>query len=155
MIATLLLLAAAAADGADPVPAPGIGTVFSCDTGTRRISVVHDGRALVYRFGTARKEELRLALAPGSGRVFYHNSLYPRGEDQTLRFVNGRYSYVVYSHWTAPSGGVSPEIFYGGVLVVDGERTIATHRCRRGGDMREWPVFKRLPRDEINRTVAE
>ncbi len=135
--------------------------VFACSFGAKQLTVTQQGDALVYRYGTKSKAELRLVADAKSGRVFYHRTLYSRGEDQTLRFVNGDTSYIVYAHWTAPSMGVteessSPEIYYGGLIVRRGERTLSSRSCTDDkGDMREWPIFKTLPQDEENRVPAE
>lgn len=134
--------------------------VFDCAIGNRRLTVTRQGKALVYRYGTERKAELRLVADAASGRLFYHRTLYARGEDQTLRFVNGDYSYVVYAHWTAPARGLteetgSPEVAYGGLIILRDGKPISSRRCNaEGGDMREWPIFKTLPVDEENRVPA-
>lgn len=134
--------------------------VFDCAIGNRRLTVTRQGKALVYRYGTERKAELRLVADAASGRLFYHRTLYARGEDQTLRFVNGDYSYVVYAHWTAPARGLteetgSPEVAYGGLIILRDGKPISSRRCNaEGGDMREWPIFKTLPVDEEKRVPA-
>ncbi|ALJ11877.1 hypothetical protein [Sphingopyxis macrogoltabida] len=139
-----------------PPPEP----IFACSFGAKQLVIAEAGGALIYRYGTATKTELRLVANAASNRVFYHRTLYPRAEDQTLRFVNGEYNYVVYAHWSAPSAGMTeeastPESHYGGLIVMRGERELASYRCSRGGDMREWPIFKTLPTDETNMTPPE
>jgi len=147
-----LLLALAMAAAPEPV--------FDCAIGGKRLTVTQQGGALAYRYGTTQKAELRLVADAASGRLFYHRTLYPRGEDQTLRFVNGDYSYVVYAHWSAPSMGMteeggSPEVAYGGLIVLKNGEQIASRRCNEeGGDMREWPIFKTLPVDDDNLTSS-
>lgn len=135
--------------------------VFACSFGAKHLTVTQQGDALVYRYGTTTKAELQVVADAKSGRVFYHRTLYARGEDQTLRFVNGDTSYIVYAHWTAPSMGIteessSPEVYYGGLIVRRGDRTLSSRSCTDdNGDMREWPIFKTLPQDEENRVPAE
>lgn len=134
--------------------------VFACSFGAKQLVVTEAGGALVYRYGTPRKTELRLVADAASYHVFYHRTLYARAEDQTLRFVSGDYNYVVYAHWSAPDPGMTeesstPESYYGGLIVMRGERELASYRCRSGGDMREWPIFKTLPQDEANMTPPE
>lgn len=146
-------LALALALAAAPEP------VFACSFGSKQLTVAQQGDALVYRYGTTRKAELRLVADAASRRVFYRRTLFPRGEDQTLRFVNGDYDYVVYAHWTAPGQGmtedsVRPEVFYGGLIVMRGDDVISQRLCRSGGDMREWPIFETLPQDAANLTPA-
>ena len=134
--------------------------VFACSFGAKQLTVTQQGDALVYRYGTKSKAELRLVADAKSGRVFYHRTLYSRAEDQTLRFVSGDYNYVVYAHWSAPSLGMTEEsstgeFFYGGLIVLRGGKILSSRRCRDDGDMREWPIFKTLPQDEENRVPAE
>ena len=134
--------------------------VFACSFGAKQLTVTQQGDALVYRYGTKARTELSIvADAPGN-RVFYHRTLYARAEDQTLRFVSGAYNYVVYAHWSAPSLGTTEEsstgeFYYGGLTVLRGETELTSRRCRSGGDMREWPIFKTLPQDETNLTPPE
>ncbi len=148
----LLALAMAAAQANDP------GPVFDCAIGKKRLTVTQEGGALVYRYGTKQRAELRMVADAASGRVHYHRTLYPRGEDQTLRFVNGDYSYVVYAHWSAPGMGMTEagsttEAAYGGLIVLKNGEQLISRRCNgEGGDMREWPIFKTLPVDAENLT---
>lgn len=134
--------------------------VFHCSFGSKQLTVTQQGDALVYRYGAKAKTELRIIADAPSNRVFYHRTLYARAEDQTLRFVSGEYNYVVYAHWAAPSMGMTEEgstgeSFYGGLTVLRGEEELTSRRCRDGGDMREWPIFKTLPQDEMNMTPPE
>ena len=147
-----LLLAVALATAPEPI--------FACSFGAKRLTVTQQGDALVYRYGTKAKAELRILADAPSDRVFYHRTLYARAEDQTLRFVSGEYNYVIYAHWSAPSLGLTEESsmgesFYGGLTVLRGEEELSSRRCRSGGDMREWPIFKTLPQDETNMTPPE
>lgn len=149
---SLLLLAAMLAASPE--------AVFECSFGAKQLTVTQQGDALVYRYGTKAKAELRIVADAASGRVFYHRTLYARAEDQTLRFVNGDTSYIVYAYWSAPSMGMTkegstPESYYGGVHVYRGGTELSSRRCRSGGDMREWPIFKTLPQDEENLTPEE
>lgn len=147
-----LLLALALAAAPEPV--------FDCAIGKKRLTVTQEGNALVYRYGTKQRAELRMVADAASGRVHYHRTLYPRGEDQTLRFVNGDYSYVVYAHWSAPSMGMTeesstPESAYGGLIVLKNGEQLSSRRCNgESGDMREWPIFKTLPVDAENLTPS-
>ena len=134
--------------------------VFACSFGAKQLTVTQQGDALVYRYGTKARTELSIVANAPSNRVFYHRTLYARAEDQTLRFVSGAYNYVVYAHWSAPSMGTTEEsstgeFYYGGLTVLRGEIELTSRRCRSGGDMREWPIFKTLPQDETNLTPPE
>jgi hypothetical protein len=129
-----------------PQPAPPI---FICNLGKKHVEVREDSGELHYRFGTRSRPELELRAAPESNSVFYHRTLYNRGEDQSLRFTNGKYDYVIYSMWRAPSGR-SAEDIEGGLLVLLDGVVQQKHTCRKGGDMLEYPIFKLLPIDETN-----
>ncbi len=134
--------------------------VFHCSFGAKQLTGTQEGNALVYRYGTKAKAELRIVADAASRRVFYNRRLYPRAEDQTLRFVSGDYSYIVYAHWSAPSMGMTeagstPESHYGGLHVWRGETELSSRRCTSGGDMHEWPIFKTLPQDDENLTPEE
>ena len=134
--------------------------VFACSFGAKQLTVTQQGDALVYRYGTKARTELSIVADAPSNRVFYHRTLYARAEDQTLRFVSGAYNYVVYAHWSAPSLATTEEsstgeFYYGGLTVLRGETELTSRRCRSGGDMREWPIFKTLPQDETNLTPPE
>lgn len=140
--------------------APTSEPIFACSFGAKQLTITQQGDALVYRYGTKAKAELRIVADAASNRVFYHRTLYPRAEDQTLRFVSGDYSYIVYAHWAAPGMGITeegstPERYYGGLQVYRRGAELSSRRCRRGGDMREWPIFKTLPQDEENLTPEE
>jgi hypothetical protein len=133
---------------------PATDTLLSCSTGAKRIEVTSDGTNLTYRFGKPGKPELTLTGNAKSGTVFYHRTLYARGEDQTLRFVSGDYSYVVFASYYAPDGG-GAEISRAGVVILEGEREIGRAICKPDGDMREWPIFETLPKDEQNWTPTD
>ncbi|HWW58121.1 MAG TPA: hypothetical protein VN047_14615 [Sphingopyxis sp.] len=147
-----LLLALALTTSPEPV--------FTCSFGAKQLTVTQEGESLVYRYGTRSRAELTIVADAPSNRVFYHRTLYARAEDQTLRFVSGEYNYVVYAHWSAPDIGMTEESrtgesYYGGLTVMRGEEELTSRRCSRGGDMREWPIFKTLPQDETNMTPPE
>lgn len=131
---------------ASPQPTPPI---FTCDLGKKDVTIREAAGQLHYRFGTRSRAELELRATPESSSVFYHRTLYSRGEDQSLRFTNGKYSYVVYSMWRAPSGS-SAEAVEGGLLVLLDGKVLQKNKCRNGGDMLEYPIFKMLPSDETN-----
>ena len=133
---------------------PATDTLLSCSTGTKRIEVTSDGTTLTYRFGKPGKPEITLTGSASSGTVFYHRELCARGENQSLRFVSGEYSYAVFASWSAPSGG-GAEYARAGVIVLQGEREVGRAICKPSGDMREWPIFETLPKDEQNWTPRD
>ena len=52
--------------------------------------MARDGAALTYRFGRRGRPELEISGTAAGGNVYYHRTLYPHGEDQTLRFPQRR-----------------------------------------------------------------
>lgn len=146
-----LILSAILAAGA---PAPQI--VFTCRADSRRVEISQRGDRLTYSFGPPGRPDISLTGDPQGG-VFYHRTMYNRGEDQTLRFVQGQWSYIVFNRWQAPqqSSGerIEPEHNVSGVLVMNGGRLARRIDCNKGsGNLTEWPIFKRLKQDEDNVT---
>lgn len=142
--------------------APEADRVFSCDTGTKRVEVTSDGTRFTYRFGRPRKPELTLTGSAAAGNLFHHRHLYARGEDQTLRFVSGAHSYIVYSRWILPSGmdeegmPTGPGAFGAGVVVLKGGKRVAHLKCRDDeATINAWPYFDALPKDEINQVPED
>lgn len=125
--------------------------LFACSFGSRQVEVASDGTRLTYRSGRPGRPELVLSGDAASRTVFYHRTLYARGEDQTLRFANGDYDYVIYSGWSAPNRYLEGARDDSGLLVLRGGRVIRRLRCREGGEFLENPLFETLPQDEENR----
>lgn len=148
IVSAILILSALAAAQAAAADAPE--TVFACSFGARRVEVVRDGGRLTYRFGRPGRPELVLAGDAASGTLFYHRTLYARGEDQTLRFTSGDFSYVIFSGWSAPNRYLEGARDDAGLLVLRGGRVIRRMNCREGGDFLENPLFFTLPRDADN-----
>ena len=148
MISLLLpfLLAAPAAEPANR---------FACTAGRKRVEIIQSGDRLIYRYGPPGRPEITLTGGPDGG-VFYHVQLYNRGEDQTLRFTSGTWDYVVFNRWQAPTelstGKVDPEYNVSGLLVMKDGKLVRRIKCTDTTDLREWPIFKRLPVDEDNLT---
>jgi hypothetical protein len=146
-----LILGAIMASG---TPAPQ--TVFICRAGGKRIAVTLRGDRLIYSFGSLGRPEINLTGSPQGG-VFYHRTMYSRGEDQTLRFVSGQWNYVLFNRWQAPqqlSGErIEPEYNVSGVLVMKDGKLVRRIDCNKGsGNLTEWPIFKQLKLDEENVT---
>ena len=130
--------------------------VFNCRAGSKRVAITQRGDRLTYSFGSPGRAEISLTGSPQGG-VFYHRTMYNRGEDQTLRFVQGQWSYLVFNRWQAPqqlsSERIEPEYNVSGVLVMKGDRLVRRIDCNKGsGNLTEWPIFKRLKQDEENLT---
>jgi hypothetical protein len=150
MITSLILSAIMASS----TPAPQ--TLFACTAGGKRVAVTLSDDRLTYRFGPPGRPELSLTGDPQGG-VFYHRTMYSRGEDQTLRFVSGQWNYILFNRWQAPqqlsSERIEPEYNVSGVLVMKDGKLVRRINCNKGsGNLTEWPVFKRLKQDEENLT---
>ena len=125
-------------------------TIFQCRIGARQATVTLENDRLTYSYGRPGRPEISIAGGPTSGNVSYHRTLFGRGEHQILRFRRDGHSYLVSAIWAAPSPGGS-EYVEGRVVVMRGEAILRELRCRRGeGDMREYPVFTRLPQEPAN-----
>jgi hypothetical protein len=123
-------------------------TVFACSFGAGQVEIVREGARLTYRFGRrGRAPDLILTGDAASGNLFYHRTLYPRGEDQTLRFRRGAHSYVIFNAWAAPNHDGEGSLDHSGLLVLRGGRLIRRMNCRSGGDFIENPLFFALPQD--------
>jgi hypothetical protein len=135
----LLLSAMLAAEPETP------GTIFQCSFGAAQVEIVRDGGALTYRYGRPGRWEMVLG-----GNVFYHRTLYAHGEDQTLRFSNGAYSYVVFNAFQTPDYRQEGAVDFSGLLVLRNGRVIRRMNCRTGGEFYENPLFEQLPQDAEN-----
>ena len=83
--------------------------------------------------------------------------MYNRGEDQTLRFVSGRWNYILFNRWQAPQqlsdDRIEPEHNVSGVLVTKDRKLVRRIDCDKGsGNLTEWPIFKLVKQDEENVT---
>ena len=141
----LALGLAAAAQAAEPPE-----QIFSCSFGALQVEVVRDGSVLTYRFGRPGRPEMVLSGSAASGNLHYHRTLYPRGEDQTLRFTRGAWSYVIFNAFQTPDYRIEGARDDSGLLVLRHGRRIARMNCRSGGDFIERDIFDTLPQDEEN-----
>lgn len=142
----LSALAAAAQVATAGVPE----SVFACSFGARQVEIVREGERLTYRFGRPGRPELVLAGDAASGTIFYHRTLYARGEDQTLRFTSGDFSYVIFNGWSAPNRYLEGARDYSGLLVLRAGRVIRLLNCREGEDFLKNPLFFTMPQDADN-----
>jgi hypothetical protein len=136
--------------------APAPQTVFTCRASGKRIVVTQGGDRLTYSFGPPGRPELTLTGSPQGG-VFYHRTMYSRGEDQTLRFVSGQWNYILFNRWQAPqplsNDRISPEYNASGMLVMKNGKLVRRIDCNKGsGNLTEWPIFKLLKQDDENLT---
>jgi hypothetical protein len=140
-----MLVAMTASQAAD-APEP----IFSCSFGARQVEVVRDGAILTYRFGRPGRPELVLSGDAASGNLHYHRTLYPHGEDQTLRFQRGAHSYVIFNAFQTPDYRQEGARDDSGLLVLRNGRRVARMNCRSGGEFTEHAIFDGLPVDEEN-----
>ncbi len=120
-----MLLPIIAATAALIAPAPfadpavdAVHRVFSCDIGSRMLTVERTGGELHYRFANSSRVEVSLDASVARGNLFRQQGA---GDgQQALRFANERHSYVIYTDGEADSG----------VIIFDGERQVARLHCR-------------------------
>ena len=153
MAAALLFLALGAAAAAPRADAPE--QVFSCSFGARQVEVVREGPTLTYRFGRPGRPEMVISADAASGNVLYHRTLYPHGEDQSLRFQRGAYSYVIFNAFQTPDYRQEGAVDQSGLLVLRNGRRITRMNCRSGGDFIERDIFGTLPQDTENRVPRD
>jgi hypothetical protein len=123
----------AAARATPPVPATGDTLCeasetpfFSCEIGTRRVSVCGDGSGAVYRYGRPDTVEL------SSRRLTFANQGYSGGGESQITARNDDYTYTVYDRTVRTSfgeDGNAPE-FSSGLVVARGERVISSKTCK-------------------------
>lgn len=141
----LLLLAVAR-----PAHAEAPEQIFRCSFGARQVEVVRDGTTLTYSFGRPHRPEMVISGTAAGGNVHYHRTLYPHGEDQTLRFERGAHSYVIFNAFQTPDYRQEGARDDSGLLVLRNGRRIARMNCRDGAELIEYPIFDTLPLDEEN-----
>lgn len=129
----ILVLAALLPPGSCFVAAPEGSPVkvFACSIGDKKVSVTTvDGR-LVYRYGTASKDDLSIVGMPGSGNIHWLEGRFA-GMERQLRFTNGEYSYIIYAaEGNANSGAAGTS----GLIVARGKRVISERSCSRYTDL--------------------
>ena len=118
--------------------------VFSCSLGQKQVSIHAVGDQLVYRFGTKAKAELTIVGSAARRNLYFRTDRYASIENQ-LRFVNGRFSYIVFSVGGNPSVGAQP---VSGLTVMNGTKRVSELTCRRWTEL-DTTKFdaSRLPED--------
>ncbi|QCB43323.1 hypothetical protein E5673_14725 [Sphingomonas sp. PAMC26645] len=99
---------------------------FSCQIGSKRVSVCGSGSGAVYRYGSPGKVELT------SRSLTFASRGYSGGGESQITAKNGDYTYTVYDSTVRTSfgdGGNDPE-FSSGLVVSRGERTISSKMCK-------------------------
>lgn len=110
--------------GAVNPPAPN-SNVFSCSIGRKQVSVKAVGNELVYRFGGPGKPDLVISGSVARKNLFTGNFRYSDLETQ-LRFVNGRFSYVVF--WLSGNRNLGTRNV-SGLAVLDGTKHVSDLLC--------------------------
>jgi hypothetical protein len=99
---------------------------FSCEIGTKRVSVCGGGTGAVYRFGTPGKVELT------SRALAFANRGYSGGGESQVTATNGEYSYTVFDRTVRTSfdEGRNDPAFSSGLLVGRGGRVLSSRMCK-------------------------
>jgi len=118
--------------------------IFSCAIGAKRVLVLKEGSRFVYHFGAPGRDELSIVGDPDKGNIFGFSQLYAGPETQ-IRFVNGGYSFIVYSMEGNTRTGASA---VSGLMVLNGGKAVSDASCAPyasldGSD----DDFGRLPQD--------
>lgn len=117
--------------------------VFGCSLGKKIVSVSAVGNRLTYQFGTPAKIEMTIIASAAQGNVFYRMDRYASMEYQ-LRFVNGPYSYIVYSMGASQRAGSND---VSGLTVMKGKQEIASMNCTRFSELNLPFAYDQLPED--------
>jgi hypothetical protein len=99
--------------------------VFACSIGDKKVSVVTVNDRLIYRYGTASKDELSIVGIPVSGNIHWLQDRFAGVESQ-LRFTNGEYSYIIYSTDGNANAGAAAT---SGLIVARGTKVISERLC--------------------------
>jgi hypothetical protein len=130
---TMLGLAALLPLGSSFAATPeGLPTkVFACSIGDKKVSVITVGGRLIYRYGTASKDELSIVGVPGAGNIHWLEGRFA-GMEYQLRFTNGEYSYIIYAtEGNANSGAEATS----GLIVARGTKIISNRSCSRYAEL--------------------
>lgn len=121
------------AEPAEPVADAGEGTLcsasetsfFSCEIGTKRVSVCGNGTGAVYRYGTPGKIEL------SATELSYSREGFSGGGESQITATNADHSYTVFDRVVRTGfgpGGNEPA-FSSGLLVRRGGRLLSSRTC--------------------------
>jgi hypothetical protein len=137
----LLALAPASLSGtAQAESAPKV--LFTCMIGTKTASVAAVGKNLIYRYGTAKKDEMTIVGSAAAKNVFQMAQRYA-GMEYQLRFTNAGVSYIVYSAEGNPQVGAAA---ISGLMVIRGTKTIADKSCAQWSEL-TLPDDLAIPQD--------
>ena len=118
--------------------------LFACSLGKKSVSVTAVGSRLSYQFGAPAKAEMAIIGSAGQGNVFYRSDRYA-GMEYQIRFVNGPYSYIVYS---MEGNGRTGAAASSGLMVMKGTKTIADMPCLHYTEFAASFNYGKLPQDD-------
>jgi hypothetical protein len=103
--------------------------MFSCKTGAKYVSVCSGPHSFNYRFGALEKPEIEVRSTGDDGKVFQSGAVGGgHGSEQSIRFVQGEYSYIV-SSGEAGDLTDAPGKQWSVLTVERGHTVIASHKC--------------------------
>ena len=143
----LLMILASASSLAHPVGKPNFD--FVCQMGSKSVRVATEGDELVYRYGTAANPELTIRGSARNHNLFFLHEGGGRGEAQQLRFVNGDYSYVLYSQFTAPGYDGKGAEDWVKFFVLHGKTVLRAQLCRNAASFEDFDQLDHLPPDKL------
>ena len=113
-------------------PAATPGQVFSCSLGAKSILVTASGKSLVYQYGSVGAPEMTLVGDVNRGNVKYKLETFNHSAETELRFSNGAYSYVLFSHYSTPDYSGKGAVDRSGLAVFRGSQKLSDKTCRGG-----------------------
>ncbi|MGY5958635.1 hypothetical protein ACUY4R_000350 [Kosakonia sp. BK9b] len=122
--AMVLMAGLSCAHAAPPEPE----LLFNCDlTNGKSVTVRVDNGVPAYSYGSIEKLEMALPKITGDKtQVRAGKTAFSGGGASWYRFINGRYSYVVYS-------GIGKGWEFTGLKVYQGQKLIMKKSCQQGG----------------------
>lgn len=115
---------------------------FSCSFGRNHVSVSSLGGKLVYRYGSSGADELTIVQDPQKKNVSSFHDMGARSELRSLRFVNGAYSYVIFSFFQAGKGYTDES----GLAVLKGGKRLTQQMCKSDAALSD-EILAHLPED--------
>ena len=124
---------------------------FSCSFGANRVIVTSLGGNLVYRYGSRNADELTIVQEPQKRNVFSFHDMAARSELRSLRFVNGAYSYMVFSFFQAGRDAKDEA----GLAVFKGSKLLSQRMCKTYGEFAGEEGLDRLAKDPFGMNIYD
>ncbi|SFD78874.1 hypothetical protein SAMN04488523_102398 [Sulfitobacter brevis] len=118
--------------------------VFSCNVGSKTVSVTADNNGLTYTYGANGRTEKTITGGPRSGNLHWMQMRFA-GLVSQLRFSSGEYSYIVFS---AEGNGNTGAQAFSGLVVMQGTREISSKTCNRMTEFNPSFDYNSLPQDD-------